>query len=180
METPQMEKRSSFLIAGLLFLGVASRLIPHPWNVSPVTAIALFGGAHLGKRWSLILPLVCVGVTDVFLGWHATVPFTWLAFLLVGLLGWWVRDHFSVSRIALAAVLGACLFFVISNFGVWLIGGLYPRTAAGLSECFVAAIPFFRGTLLGDIAYTAILFSLGQLVLAASRGLEPVPVKTSS
>lgn len=167
MRVPDDHEKPSWMVVGLLFLGVFSRLIPHPWNVTPVCAIALFGGTYLGRAWSLWLPLAAVAASDLLLGLHATIPFTWGAFLLAGLLGWWVRRRATAGRVIVASLAGSCLFFVITNFGVWWVGGLYPKTAAGLAECFTAAIPFFRGTVIGDLSYTAILFSLGHLVFSA-------------
>ncbi len=153
------------LVFGLLLLGVASRLVPHPWNVTPVAALALFGGTYLSKRWSILLPLAIVAISDALIGWHATIAFTWAAFALTGTIGWWVRRQPTVGRIAGGAVAGSTAFFVITNFGVWAVGGLYPPTAAGLWHCYVAALPFFRQSLVGDLVSTAALF--GAYALAA-------------
>lgn len=168
-----IEERSQpkWLICSLILLGVVSRLVPHPWNATPVMAMALFGGTYLSKRWSILLPLAAVAISDVFLGWHNTIAFTWGAFALTGLLAWWVRAHPSATRIFVGALSGSVAFFLITNFGVWVVGDLYPRTAAGFWECYVAAIPFFRGTLMGDLVYTAVFFGGYQLacLLTISR-----------
>lgn len=164
--------RSGGLVAGLLALGIAARLVPHPWNATPVMAIALFAGAYLPRRWAIVLPWLVVAATDLVLGWHRTIPFTWGAFMLTGMLGWWVRQRPGVARIAAGTGGGSLLFFVVTNFGVWLAGDhLYPLTAEGLRQCYVAAIPFFRTALLGDAVYAAALF--GGYALAG--GLRPVP-----
>ena len=155
---------SSWLVIGLIALGVIARLVPHPWNATPVMAIALFAGTYLAKRWAILLPLGIVAVSDVLLGWHNTIPFTWGAFLLTGMLAWWIRPSPSAGRIVTGALAGSVLFFLITNFGVWLVGDLYPRSVAGVWQCYIAAIPFFRQTLLGDLAYTTALF--GGYVLA--------------
>ena len=159
------------IVLSLLVLGVLSRFVPHPWNATPLTAIALFGGTFLSKRWSLILPLGAVMLSDVVLGWHNTMPFTWGAFALTGLLAWWVRQRPSLGRIAAGTIVGSVLFFLITNFGVWLIGGLYPSTVLGLRECYVAGLPFFRNMLVGDLAYSGALF--GGYALATSRLSAP-------
>lgn len=157
METPT-SRTSSWLVYGLIALGIVSRLVPHPWNATPVMAIALFAGTYLSKRWAILLPLIIVAVSDLIIGWHNTVPFTWGAFLLTGLLAWGIRSRPTATRVLAGALGGSLLFFVLTNFGVWVAGGLYPRTIAGLWECYVAAIPFFRGTLVGDLLYTAMFF----------------------
>lgn len=169
-------------------LGVLSRLVPHPWNATPVMAIALFGGTCLSKRASILVPLAIVGISDLLLGWHHTIPFTWGAFVLTAMLGWWVRRRAGVGpdrpftsvgagRIMAAALAGSVLFFVITNFGVWLVGKLYPLTWAGLWQCYVAAIPFFRGTLAGDVVYTAVFFGSFALVTRARPVQLTVPAK---
>jgi len=146
------------IIYALILIGIASRLVPHPWNATPVMAIALFGGTYLSRRWAILLPLAIVAVSDVLIGWHNTVPFTWGAFVLTGALAWWIRRSPGPGRIAAGSLAGSTLFFLLTNFGVWLNGDLYPRTAEGLWRCYVAAIPFFRNALMGDLIFTAALF----------------------
>ena len=148
----------SWVIVGLILMGVVARLVPHPANVTPLTAIALFGGTYLSKRWAILLPLSIVAISDLFLGWHNTVLFNWAAFAVTGLVAWWVRARPDPTRIAAGALAGSVAFFLITNFGVWLVGGLYPRTLEGFWACYVAAIPFFRNTLVGDLVYTAAFF----------------------
>ena len=150
----------SGLVYGLLLLGIVARLVPHPWNATPLTAIALFGGVYLSKRWAIVLPLGIVAVSDIALGWHTTMPFTWGTFAIIGMLAWWVRSHLSVARIAAGSLAGSTLFFLVTNFGVWLTQALYPHTAGGLWQCYMAGVPFFRNALVGDLVYTAALFGL--------------------
>ena len=164
--------RHAGMVYGLLFLGVLSRLVPHLWNATPVMAIALFGGTYLAKRWAILLPLVIVAVSDVLIGWHNTIPFTWGAFVLTGAIAWWVRVRPSATRILAGALAGSTLFFLISNFGVWVVGELYPRTLAGLWQCYAAAVPFFRNTVLGDLGYTTALF--GGYAVSRSVLMSPL------
>jgi len=159
-----LDRVSQGLILGLILLGVAARLAPHPWNATPLMAIALFGGTYLPKRWAVLLPLMIVAVSDWLIGWHATIPFTWGAFALTGLVGWWIRPQPSASRILAGTLTGSLFFFLFTNFGVWATQSLYPRTLAGLWQCYVAAVPFFRGTLFGDVVYVTALFGFYALV----------------
>ena len=147
-----------WLVAGLIVVGIFARLVPHPWNATPVMAIALFGGTYLSKRWGVLLPLAIVVVSDLLIMWHRTVSFTWAAFALTGTLGWWLRRSPSPGRILCAALTGSSVFFLMTNFGVWAAGGLYPPTVPGLWECYVAGLPFFRNTVAGDLVYTVALF----------------------
>lgn len=145
---------------------IVLRLLPHPWNATPLGAMFLFSGATFrGKKESLLVPFAALLVSDIAVNrflyggkpaWFS--PWTWSAFLLIGLIGWALRERISFRGVAAAALVGSVSFFLITNFGVWAAGAMYPRTGAGLATCFWAALPFFRETLLGDLAYTAILF----------------------
>ena len=156
-----------------ILVALAFRLVPHPWNVTPLGAMFLFGGANIrSKPASLLVPLTALVISDVavtaFLyggqySWFQ--PFNWAAFLCVGMIGWLLRPNQGVWRVAGAAVAGSVTFFVISNFGVWAQGHLYTPDLKGLIDCYIAAIPFFRNTLLGDLGYTAILFGGYHLLL---------------
>ncbi len=145
---------------------IALRLAPHPWNVTPLGAMFLFSGATFrSRRDALLAPMAALLLSDYavihFLyqgrfGWFS--PFTWGAFLLVGLLGWTLRNKITVARVAGVSLLGSVVFFVVTNFGVWLRSGLYPKSVAGLTTCYVAALPFFRNSALGDLFYAAVMF----------------------
>jgi hypothetical protein len=137
------------------------RLLPHPPNVTPIAAIALFGGAHFAsKRAALAVPLTAMCLSDVLLGFgvHRVMPFVYGSFASTVFLGRLIRDRRSALAVGGAALTGSVLFFVVTNFGVWLVGDLYPRTLEGLVACYVAGIPFFRNTLAGDFLYAGALF----------------------
>ena len=146
------------LAAGLLMLGVISRLIIHLPNFTPVIALALFGGVYLKKQHAVILPVLMMIIADLFIGIDATFPFTWGSMALVALIGLWVRKNKSFTAVAGSSLLSSVLFFLVTNFGVWLVLNMYPRTLAGLIECYVMAIPFFGPTLVSTVVYTAVLF----------------------
>lgn len=151
-------------LTGMILLAAASRLIPHPYNFTPITAIALFGGANFSeKRWAFFVPLAAMLLSDLFFEMHSTLPFVYLAFILIVCIGFSLRSRKRVLPIASAALGSSLLFFVVSNFGVWAVQSLYPKTFAGLVTCYVAAIPFFQNLLAGDLLYTAALFGLFAL-----------------
>lgn len=162
-----------FTLAGIVLAAAVMRLIPHPWNFTPLAAMALFGGAYFhNKKLAFAIPLMALYLSDFVLGFfiydiggfHATMPFIYGSFAITVCLGLWIRRHRSPLRIGVAALSSSVLFFVITNFGVWLVGGLYPTTMEGLVACYIAAIPFFRNMLLGDIVYAALLFGGFELV----------------
>jgi len=176
MMAPSEHRQHLWLVVGLILVGIVSRLVPHPWNATPLTAIALFGGTYLPKRWAILLPLAIIAMSDLWLGWHSTIPFTWGAFAATGWLAWWVRVRPSATRILAGSLLGSVIFFVVTNFGVWATQTLYPKTLAGLWQCYVAGIPFFRNMLVGDLIYTAVLF--GMFAAITTCGVVPVGVRS--
>jgi uncharacterized protein DUF6580 len=142
------------------------RLAPHPWNVTPLGSMFLFGGATFKSRAaSLLVPLAALMLSDLFVvtvvwggryDWYT--PYTWIAFLLVGLIGWLLRGRMTGLNVLAASLAGSIVFFVVSNFGVWLNGLDYPQTREGLVECYIAALPFFRNAILGDLFYAGLMF----------------------
>ncbi len=157
-------------LVGIVLAAAAARLMPHPPNFTPLGALALFGGAHFTSTSpAFAVPLLAMLLSDGLLGFgiHRLTPFVYGSFALIVVLGRLLRHRRSVPAIGSAAVAGAVLFFVITNFGVWLTGGLYPPTMEGLAACCVAAIPFFGNTLAADILYAAVLF--GGFALAERR-----------
>jgi len=170
MKLPNLANRPS-VATGLILLGAASRLLPHPPNFTPVTALALFGGACLPlRRQAFLVPLLALFLSDLVLGFHNQMPGIYLGMLLIAALGRRLRDRRRPAPIAGAALLGSGIFFLVSNFGVWAAGTLYPRTGAGLAACFLAGVPFFGPTLLGDLVYTAALFGGLALVERLASG----------
>jgi hypothetical protein len=198
MSIEKSEKESlllrTILIFALILIAAALRLAPHPWNFTPVGAIALFSGATVrDRRLAFLFPLLVMFATDTIIGFNKLSPLVYASFLLSVLIGRVVvgarfslpaqaratqrakRESDSDSttkpktsalpRIATATFLGSLQFFLITNFGVWAFLGSYPRTGAGLAACYLAGIPFFWNTLAGDAVYTTLLF--GSFFLAA-------------
>jgi hypothetical protein len=166
-----MNKRMVTLSAFVLSAAL-TRLLPHPLNVTPITAIALFGGACIAPRMlAFALPLAAMLISDLGLFALGQVPLPgaqslWVygSFTLIVGLGFLLRRRRRALPIAGATLASAMLFYVVTNLGVWSRGALYPRTLSGLVQCYAAAIPFFRNSLLGDMFYTAALF--GALAIA--------------
>lgn len=148
----------------VIFVAVALRLLPHPANVAPIAAMALFGGVYLNKRYALAIPLLAMLVSDLFLGLHNTMIFVYGSFLLTGLLGLWLKKHKSVTTILSASLGSSLLFFLITNFGVWAATSMYEKSLSGLIESYVMALPFFRNTIVGDLLYTGLFFGSYELV----------------
>ena len=192
MNMEKSEKESLLLRALLIFtmivLAAALRLAPHPWNFTPVGAIALFSGAMVrDRRLAFLFPLLVMFATDAIIGFNKLSPLVYASFLLSVFIGRALAGaRFSlprgtkgasprarresqsgapppakervVPRIAGATFLGALQFFLITNFGVWAFLNSYPRTSAGLAACYLAGVPFFWNTLAGDAVYVTLLF----------------------
>ena len=165
-----MSKNENLLYRTLLALVIiaiaaALRIAPHPWNFTPVGAMALFSGAVIkNRRLAFVVPLLALFLGDVFIGFHKLMPVVYASFLVSVAIGFWLRDRRSAGRISAATLAGAIQFFLVTNFAVWAFGLSYPRTSAGLVACYVAGIPFFWNTLAGDAVYAVLFF--GTFALA--------------
>src|SRR5438270_10786667 len=137
----------------------ALRLVPHPPNFTPIGAMALFSGAYLGRRvFAFVAPLAALLLSDLVLGFYHGMATVYFSVVLIVLIGLQLSSRRSFWRVGAAALASSVLFYVVTNFGMWLFSGFYPRTLAGLEACYVAAIPFFQNTLAGDLFYAALLF----------------------
>lgn len=144
----------------LIALAVMLRLLPHPANFAPIAAVAIFGGAVLPRRIGLWVPLIAMMASDLVIGFYNIMPITWGCFLLIALASSiWLKKP-TLARGSFLTVSSSVFFFVITNFAVWIWGGLYVHTWAGLSQCYTMALPFFRNTFLSDMVYTASLFTV--------------------
>ncbi|MFQ5952801.1 MAG: DUF6580 family putative transport protein [Candidatus Omnitrophota bacterium] len=145
----------------LIIFGFLMRLLPHAPNLVPVAAIALFAGAYLDKRIVPWVPLAIMVASDLIIGLHGVIFYTWGSFILIGFIGMWLKEHKTPANIFSASVFSAVLFFVITNFGVWL--AWYPHTWSGFVNCYVRAIPFFRSTLIGNLFFVLMFFGTYEL-----------------
>ena len=165
MSDEVIEMKSSYLskqlviISTIVFALAIFRLLPHWPNVSPVAAMALFGGAYFAdKRMAFIIPFVALFLSDLVLGLHNSMVFVYAGFALTVTIGFLLKDRINVTNTAFAVVVSSVLFFLLTNFGAWMTSGLYAKSAAGLMQAFVAGIPFFQNSLLGNAVYAAVIF----------------------
>ncbi|MCB0703713.1 MAG: hypothetical protein KDC34_00320 [Saprospiraceae bacterium] len=166
----QSRNKSILLVSAMILLAALSRLLPHPPNVAPIGAMALFGAAYLKqKHLALIIPFAALWISNLLLDnlvygmyyehfmWFSN-PGVFLSFLLIVLLGFGLLKQISAGRIFGASLAASVLFFLVTNFFSWLSYGLYPMNLAGLLACYTAAIPFFWNTLAGDLFFVLVLF----------------------
>lgn len=158
-------KPKFWVITLMIFAAAFVRLIPHPPNFAPIAAMALFGGAYFSKKWAAFLvPLAAMFITDLILGIHETMWAVYLSFALIVVIGMLMIKQKKIGNIFLASVTSSVVFFIFTNFGVWLSTPYYEKTGTGLAACYTAAIPFFHQTLLSDLFFVGILFGVYHLV----------------
>lgn len=151
------------IIFALIAVAILSRLVVHPNNFSPVMAIALFSGILLGKKWyAFVVPLVIMVISDIFLGFSDVTWSVYLSFALIVGMGMFMKKVSFINVFA-NSLLAALLFFVITNFACW-IPGWYGYTWQGLLDCYIAAIPFFRMTILSSVVYSIGFWGIYELV----------------
>jgi len=143
----------------LIIIGVLSRLVPHPANVTAVGALAVFSGSRYSTTKALVITIITMLVSDVVLGFHSVMWATYGSFALSVLLASHFLRKQSLIRIAGITLTSSIIFYLVTNFAVWVIpGSMYPKTLAGLMESYIMALPFFRNSLIGDFSYTALFF----------------------
>lgn len=153
-----IRRKQFFAIFAMILLVALTRLLPHLPNLTPIGAIALFSGAKLKGVSRFLLPIIIMLLTDVIIGFHNTMIFVYGSFIIITLLGTVMQNKQSIFRIFGATLFASIIFFLITNFGVWFVGSMYPKTIAGLEQAYIMGIPFFRNTLLGDLIYVPVLF----------------------
>lgn len=171
-------KLMSFVLPAVLILFAAfSRLLPHPMNFAPITAIALFAGVYMEKKYAFIVPLAALILSDAILGFYSYIYWVYGTFLLVALIGIWLKSRIENAGTGKRAayvfgttMVSSIIFFIVTNFGVWTSGMYYEMNFSGLAQCYTMAIPFFRNSIAGDLVYVTAMFGVYEL---AARFVMP-------
>jgi hypothetical protein len=165
--------RTKFVMAAIALVAL-SRLLPHPFNFTPIGAMALFAGTYISdKKQAFLIPMITLLVSDILLqlvngsGFYRDMVFVYGSFAIITSLGFVLRGREQRQTIMVASLVSSILFFFITNFGTWLMWDMYPKNGSGLLSCYISGIPFFRGTIMGDLFYNAVLF--GSYALAKWR-----------
>lgn len=136
------------------------RVLPHEVNMTPLFALALFAGAQLKPLQASALTLATVLLSDLLLGFHNTMLFVYAGLMLAVGIGSLLRQKTGIALYAGASLATSLTFFMISNFGVWLVAELYPLTAAGLLQSYVMALPFLWKSVASDLFFTLLFFAV--------------------
>lgn len=173
----QKQNLRFIIIAAIVLIAALSRIIPHPMNVAPLGAMALFGAAYFGNRGlGLLITMIAWFVGDLIVNnliypasgftlFTSGAFYIYASIVLIYALGALLfRKSVSLPKVIGGSIGASILFFVVSNFGVWMSGQLYPMNMVGLVACYTAAIPFFQNTLLGDLVYSGLLFLIYERI----------------
>lgn len=170
--------QSTVALAGFLILaGILLRVFRHyglidlPPNFAPVSAIAMFAAVTLPRRWALVTPLVLMFVSDWLIGWY-NLPIMLTVYASFGvstMIGFWLRRRVTVGRVLVSSLAGSIMFFLVTNAADWGFGTWYPHTMSGLSQAYIAGLPFFRNTVLGDLIYSGVAFGVYGAVMLYFR-----------
>jgi len=148
----------------IIILAACTRLAPHPVNFTPILAIGLFSGFYFKSRlFSLVIPLLVMIVSDFFIGYYLISLWVYAAIACIALFSWYINRYIGKKYLILSSFLSSVLFFIVSNFGVWTLGG-YGYSFEGLFYCYTMAIPFFFNTLASTFVYTLIFFGSYELI----------------
>jgi hypothetical protein len=166
-------KTPLIVISTIIFTLALFRLLPHWPNVSPVAAMALFGGAYFAdKRVAFIVPFVALFLSDLFLGLHNSMIFVYAGFGLTVAIGLLLKSRVTLTNTTFAVVAASAAFFLLTNFGAWMTSGIYSKSAEGLMQAYIAGIPFFQNSLLGNLGYAVVIFGGYHLLQKNVAGLK--------
>lgn len=159
-----LNARNLFILV-LIILAAGLRIADIlPYNFTPIAAIALFGGAMFSNRaLAFVLPMAIMFISDLFIGMHGLMWAVYAGFLAIVLIGQLVRKNPTMLAAFGGALAGSVLFFLITNAAVWFGSPHYAQDLTGLLGSYAAGIPFFRGTLAGDLLFTGVLFGSYKL-----------------
>ena len=162
----------------IVLLAAFSRLIPHPPNFAPIGAMSLFGAAYFSRKYlAFVVPIVAMWLSDLllnnviygqyfdhFVWFYNGFYWTYAAFIFIGLIGFGLLKKVRPANLLIASLSASVVFFLVSNFGVWASGTMYPNTFSGLMSCYAAGLPFLKNTLIGDLAYSGALFGIFEVI----------------
>lgn len=158
----------TIVIYGLILFTVLSRLLPHPYNFTSIGALSLFAGAFLPVRVAWVAPIFCLVVSDAVGGFYNPIVmfFVYLGFFINTFVGtYFLQNKRNIIRITGCGFLAGFIFYIISNFGMWLSALGYPLTLQGLVECYINGLPYLKHTIIGNLIYSYFLFGIYQIVL---------------
>ena len=178
----------------IILLAAFTRIMPHPPNFSPMAAIGLFGAAHFAKKWqAFFIPLIGIWVSDLvinnyvysisssnFVWFYSGFYWQYISYILIIFAGLFIFNRgISLTKTAGGMISSSGIFFLVSNFGVWAGGTMYPKNFGGLITCYAAGVPFIHNTIISDVLFTTVLFGTYYLLQVEYSSLKIKPLKYS-
>ena len=178
----------------IILLAAFTRIMPHPPNFSPMAAIGLFGAAHFAKKWqAFFIPLIGIWVSDLvinnyvynssssnFVWFYSGFYWQYISYILIIFTGLFIFNRgISLTKTAGGMISSSGIFFLVSNFGVWAGGTMYPKNFSGLITCYAAGVPFIHNTIISDVLFTTVLFGTYYLLQVEYSSLKIKPLKYS-
>lgn len=178
----------------IILLAAFTRIMPHPPNFSPMAAIGLFGAAHFAKKWqAFFIPLIGIWVSDLvinnyvysssssnFVWFYSGFYWQYISYILIIFAGLFIfNKSISLTKMFGGMISSSGIFFLVSNFGVWTGGTMYPKNFGGLITCYAAGVPFIHNTIISDILFTTVLFGTYYLLQVEYSSLKIKPLKYS-
>ena len=178
----------------IILLAAFTRIMPHPPNFSPMAAIGLFGAAHFAKKWqAFFIPLIGIWVSDLvinnyvysssssnFVWFYSGFYWQYISYILIIFAGLFIFNRgISLTKMFGGMISSSGIFFLVSNFGVWAGGTMYPKNFGGLITCYAAGVPFIHNTIISDILFTTVLFGTYYLLQVEYSSLKIKPLKYS-
>ena len=178
----------------IILLAAFTRIMPHPPNFSPMAAIGLFGAAHFAKKWqAFFIPLIGIWVSDLvinnyvysssssnFVWFYSGFYWQYISYILIIFTGLFIFNRgISLTKTAGGMLSSSGIFFLVSNFGVWAGGTMYPKNFGGLITCYAAGVPFIHNTIISDVLFTTVLFGTYYLLQVEYSSLKIKPLKYS-
>lgn len=160
----------------LISLGILFRTL---WHVGPniefVTAATLLSTVYLGRKYSILVPLIIMVISDFIIGNTSIFVFTWSAYILIGLLS---RNSKSVLKQTGQGILAGLFFYLWTNFGVWALDsfGMYSKDLSGLVRTYVMGLPFLRFNLIGNLVFISTSFWIVEKVKSINFAGKPFPL----
>ncbi|MBZ9572608.1 hypothetical protein KJA17_00215 [Patescibacteria group bacterium] len=167
--------RKTKILAALLliFFGVIGRLLIVEFikipNLEIITSFSLIAGAMLGGIFTFLVPLSIIALTDIYFGNTFILIFTWSAFGIIGIFGRLLKKRKSfnfrfIFEMTGMGAISSLFFYLYTNFGWWVLAGIYPLTWQGLIHCYIMGLPFLRTNLLGNL-FLVPLFTFSALLV---------------
>ena len=178
----------------IILLAAFTRIMPHPPNFSPMAAIGLFGAAHFAKKWqAFFIPLIGVWISDLvinnyvysisssnFVWFYSGFYWQYISYILIIFAGLFIFNRgISLTKMFGGMISSSGIFFLVSNFGVWAGGTMYPKNFGGLITCYAAGVPFIHNTIISDVLFTTVLFGTYYLLQVEYSSLKIKPLKYS-